>query len=31
LHTDISINEYLGRLEEAGEDPADYSTIWYYF
>jgi len=31
LHTDVSINEYLGRLEEAGEDPADYSTIWYYF
>lgn len=31
LHTDISIHEYLKRLQEIGENPADYSTIWYYF
>lgn len=31
LHTDVSIHEYLLRLEEIGEDPLDYSTIWYYY
>lgn len=31
LHTDVSIHEYLNRLEEIGEDPSDYSTIWYYY
>lgn len=31
LHTDMSIHEYLTRLEESGEKIDDYSTIWYYF
>ncbi len=28
---DIPIYEYLSRLSEIGEDPEDYSTLWYYF
>jgi len=28
---DLPILEYLERLEEIGEDIADYGTIWYYF
>ena len=31
LHTDVSIYEYLQRLEDSGEDLRDYETIWYYF
>jgi lysine 2,3-aminomutase len=31
LYTDVSIHEYLQRLEEIGEDPGEYKTIWYYF
>ena len=31
LGTDIPIYEYLCRLAAAGENPDDYSTIWYYF
>jgi lysine 2,3-aminomutase len=31
LFTDIPILSYLERLEEAGENAADYETIWYYF
>lgn len=31
LYTDISIYEYLQRLRSIGEDPKDYSTIWYYY
>jgi lysine 2,3-aminomutase len=31
LYTDVSIHEYLLRLEELGEDPSEYSSIWYYF
>jgi lysine 2,3-aminomutase len=31
LHTDVSIYEYLQRLEETGEDLDEYKTIWYYF
>lgn len=31
LHTDVSIYEYLQRLEEMGEDLEEYKTIWYYF
>ncbi len=31
LHTDVSIYEYLQRLEDTGEDLRDYETIWYYF
>lgn len=29
--TDIPIYEYLCRLADIGEDPEDYSTLWYYF
>lgn len=28
---DVPILDYLERLEAIGEDPSDYSTIWYYF
>ena len=28
---DVSIYQYLQRLSEAGEDPEDYATIWYYY
>jgi lysine 2,3-aminomutase len=28
---DVPVLEYLERLEAAGEEPADYSSIWYYF
>ncbi len=31
IYTDVSIYEYLQRLERDGENAADYSTIWYYF
>ncbi|MFA6414004.1 MAG: KamA family radical SAM protein, partial [Syntrophales bacterium] len=31
LYTDIPIYDYLKRLDEDGENVADYSTIWYYF
>jgi lysine 2,3-aminomutase len=31
LGTDIPIYEYLSRLASVGEDPDDYSSIWYYF
>jgi lysine 2,3-aminomutase len=31
IHTDVSIYEYLKRLKAAGEDPAHYKTIWYYY
>ncbi|MHB9027508.1 MAG: KamA family radical SAM protein [Candidatus Latescibacterota bacterium] len=29
--TDVPIFEYLTRLEESGENPEDYGSIWYYF
>ncbi len=29
--TDVPILTYLSRLEEMGESPEDYSSIWYYF
>ncbi len=29
-YVDVSIREYLDRLEELGEDPADYESIWTY-
>ncbi len=29
--SDIPILEYLDRLHEIGEDPEDYSSIWYYY
>lgn len=30
-YTDVSIFEYLQRLQERGEDIAQYRTIWYYY
>ena len=30
-YEDTSIREYLQRLEEVGEDPQDYESIWYYY
>lgn len=29
-YVDVSISSYLARLEERGEDPRDYESIWYY-
>jgi len=31
VYVDVSISDYLKRLEERGEDPAEYETIWYYY
>ena len=31
IYTDVSISQYLKKLKEAGEDIADYKTIWYYY
>ncbi|MHA2303842.1 MAG: KamA family radical SAM protein [Candidatus Hodarchaeales archaeon] len=31
LYTDVSIQSYIDKLIEAGEDPQDYRSIWYYF
>jgi lysine 2,3-aminomutase len=31
IYTDVSIYDYLKRLEADGEDIDDYKTIWYYF
>ncbi|MFZ7110131.1 MAG: KamA family radical SAM protein [Desulfatiglandales bacterium] len=31
VHTDVPIYEYLKRLKDAGEDPSDYKSIWYYY
>ena len=31
LATDVPILDYLNRLEEVGENTANYQTIWYYF
>jgi len=30
-YRDVSIHEYLERMRELGEDPADYESIWYYY
>ncbi|MEB3806929.1 MAG: KamA family radical SAM protein [Desulfurococcales archaeon] len=30
-YIDVPIYDYLKRLEEAGEDPKEYETIWYYY
>ena len=30
-YVDNSISEYLQRLEEIGEDPKEYESIWYYY
>jgi lysine 2,3-aminomutase len=31
VYRDVPILHYLQRLEERGEDPLEYSSIWYYF
>ncbi len=31
VYTDVSIHQYLKRLKAAGENPADYRTLWYYY
>ncbi|HCE42713.1 MAG TPA: KamA family radical SAM protein [Lentisphaeria bacterium] len=31
LYTDVSIYDYLKRLERDGEDTRDYESIWYYY
>ncbi len=31
VYTDVSIYNYLQRLKAAGENLADYKTIWYYY
>jgi lysine 2,3-aminomutase len=31
LYTDVTIRGYLEKLRERGEDPKDYSSIWYYY
>ena len=31
LYTDVSIQRYLQRLKNRGEDPEDYRSIWYYY
>lgn len=31
IYTDVSVNRYLQRLRERGEDPEDYRSIWYYY
>jgi lysine 2,3-aminomutase len=31
IYKDVSIKAYLSRLEDLGEDPEDYKSIWYYY
>jgi len=31
VYTDVSIYDYLKRLQKAGENIGNYKTIWYYF
>jgi len=31
VYTDVSIYDYVRRLKDAGEDIADYKSIWYYY
>lgn len=31
IYTDVPIQNYLHMLEERGEDPEDYRSIWYYY
>ncbi|MCZ7542754.1 MAG: KamA family radical SAM protein [Anaerolineae bacterium] len=31
LYVDNGIHRYLEQLEEIGEDPAEYASIWYYY
>ena len=30
-YVDVPIYDYLKRLEERGEDPSEYDSIWYYY
>jgi lysine 2,3-aminomutase len=30
-YTDVPIVDFLKAMEAKGEDPAEYSTIWYYY
>ena len=30
-YVDVSIDEYLEEMKKMGEDPEDYSSIWYYY
>ena len=31
VYTDVSIHQYLERLQSIGEDLEEYKTIWYYY
>ncbi|MCU0637839.1 MAG: KamA family radical SAM protein [Methanothrix sp.] len=31
IYTDVSIYRYLQRIQERGDDPEDYRSIWYYY
>ena len=31
IYRDVPIFGYLRRLQERGEDPMEYNSIWYYF
>ncbi|KPK63716.1 radical SAM protein [candidate division WOR_3 bacterium SM23_42] len=31
IYTDVTIKDYLGKLEARGEDLDDYKSIWYYY
>lgn len=31
IYADVSIHDYLERLQEIGEDIGEYRTIWYYY
>lgn len=31
IYTDVSIYDYLERMEKSGEEISDYKTIWYYY
>jgi lysine 2,3-aminomutase len=30
-YVDVSLQDYLERLEALGEDPEEYASIWYYY
>jgi lysine 2,3-aminomutase len=31
VYTDVSIDDYLKRLQRDGEQLKDYNSIWYYY
>jgi hypothetical protein len=31
VYRDVPILKYLRRLQERGEDPMEYNSMWYYF